>query len=127
MTGSKQMKTVFIASPYTVGDSAVNVRQSLDVADELLVLGLFPFCPLLFHFWHFMSPKSYDTWCDIDNVWLLKCDAVYCIEGISPGATSEVALAMKNNIPVVYSMSAVKALFNVRSSRFGKKHRKVNP
>jgi hypothetical protein len=33
------MKTVYIASPYTLDDVAVNVRNSFLVADELVELG----------------------------------------------------------------------------------------
>ena len=39
------MKTkikVYIASPYTLGDVAVNVKNQIDAANELLELGYLP-------------------------------------------------------------------------------------
>lgn len=98
------MKTVYIASAYTKGDVAVNVRESFLVADKLVELGFAPFPPLFSHFWHFLSPKSYDTWVKLDNEWVLRCDCVLRVEGESKGADAEVELAIKNNIPVFYSI-----------------------
>ena len=34
------MKIVYIASPYTVGDVAVNVKTQMDTADSLIEKGL---------------------------------------------------------------------------------------
>ena len=43
------MKTVFIASPYTLGDVMDNVKKSMEIGDALMSLGFTPFVPLLFH------------------------------------------------------------------------------
>ena len=101
---SDQPIYVYIASPYTKGDVAVNVRNSFLVADELLAYGFCPFPPLYSHFWHFLSPKPYQTWLELDKLWVLKCDALLRMPGESSGADSEVAFARENGIPVFFSI-----------------------
>lgn len=98
------MKTVYIASPYTKGDVAVNVRESFLVADELVKLGFAPFPPLFSHFWHFLSPKSYETWITLDNEWVQRCDYLLRLPGESAGADHEVRLALNYHIPVFFSI-----------------------
>lgn len=39
------MISVYIASPYTLGDIAVNVRKQMDVTDILISKGFLPFTP----------------------------------------------------------------------------------
>lgn len=98
------MKAVYIASPYTKGDVAVNVRESLLAADQLLELGYAPYPPLYSHFWHFLSPKPYETWTTLDMEWVKRCDCVLRLPGESSGADAEVKLAKANNIPVFSSI-----------------------
>ena len=104
-----EIKTVYIASPYTIGDVAVNVRNSFLVADQLVELGLVPFPPLFSHFWHFLSPKDYETWIKLDREWVLRCDCVLRLPGKSSGADAEVELAISNDMPVFYSLDELKA------------------
>jgi hypothetical protein len=101
---TQRRKTVYIASPYTNGDVATNVRNSLLMADKLLNMGYLPFPPLLSHFWHFLSPKSYDTWLDWGKEWVLHCDYVLRLPGQSEGADVEVELAKQHGIRVFYSL-----------------------
>jgi hypothetical protein len=96
---------VYIASPYTKGDVAVNVRNSFLVADELLAHGLCPFPPLYSHFWHFLSPKPYDTWLELDKLWVKACDCLLRMPGESSGADGEVEFAKENDIPVFFSIA----------------------
>lgn len=104
------MKKVYIASPYTLGDVAVNVKKQMDVADELIGLGYAPFVPLYSHFQHMAHPRPYETWTRLDNVWVLVCDAVLRLPGESKGADAEVDLAKSNNIPVAYSIGELVCL-----------------
>jgi hypothetical protein len=39
----KRKMKVYIASPYTKGDIAVNVKRQIDCTDELLTLGFVPY------------------------------------------------------------------------------------
>ena len=99
------MKTVYIASPYTVGDVAINVRKSIHAADKVLSLGFIPFVPLLSHFWHTISPKTHEEWMALDFEWVARCDYLLRLPGTSRGADEEVELAIENNIPIFYSIS----------------------
>ena len=95
--------TVYIASPYTKGDVALNVKRQLDCYDELMTYGFAPFAPLYSHFQHMAHPRPYQDWIEIDKIWVLKCDCVLRLDGESLGADGEVALAKENHIPVFYN------------------------
>lgn len=101
------MKTVYIASPYTKGDVALNVKRQIDCADELIGLGFAPYPPLYSHFQHLVHPRPYETWVALDKEWVLRCDALLRLPGESKGADEEVELALKNNIPVFYNITSL--------------------
>ena len=94
------MKKVYIASPYTIGDAITNVNRSIKAANQLLEKGYCPFLPLLYHFWHLVTPKKYEEWLELDMEWLKSCDIVVRLPGESSGADREVALAKELGIPV---------------------------
>ena len=71
---------VYIASPYTKGDVAVNVRTSMEAWDKLYSAGFAPFAPLWSHFQHLVFPRPYEDW-DV-------CDAMLRLPGESSGARS---------------------------------------
>lgn len=98
---------IYIASPYTIGDVAVNIRNVILVADKLISLGHTPYLPHLSHFQHLLSPRPYEDWVRLDNEWLKCCDMVLRMEGESSGADSEVLLARTLRIPVVYSLEEI--------------------
>jgi hypothetical protein len=95
---------VYIASPYTKGDTAVNVRESFLAADELAKRGYLPYPPLYTHFWHFLIPHPYEFWCALDLEWILHCDCILRLPGESSGADKEIKFALAHNIPVRYSI-----------------------
>ena len=99
------MIKVYIASPYTLGDVAVNVKRQIDAADELMNLGFAPLAPLYSHFQHIVHPRPYQDWINVGLEWVTVCDCVLRLDGESSGADIEVILAEANNIPVFYSMS----------------------
>jgi len=109
----KKNITVYIASPYTVGDVALNVRRQIDCADELMNLGFIPFAPLYSHFQHMIHPRSYEDWMRIDLVWVAKCDAVLRLCGESKGARIEVCEAKELGIPVFYSIEALNNYYTI--------------
>ena len=108
------MVKVYIASPYTIGDVAVNVRFQIDVADELIGLGFAPFVPLLCHFQHMVNPRLYDEWMGLDLEWLGVCDCVLRVGGESRGADIEVAKAEELGIPVFYSVDGLCKKYSCR-------------
>ena len=48
---------IYVAGPYTQGDSCVNTRNALDVGNRLMDKGMAPFVPHLSHFWHTMTTR----------------------------------------------------------------------
>lgn len=98
------MKIVYIACPYTLGDVAVNVRNSFEMAEQLANLEFLTFNPLQSHFQHMVFPHTWDYWMDLDLNWLRKCDCLLRLSGESKGADREVAFALDNNIPVYYTV-----------------------
>jgi len=107
------MKSIYIASPYTLGDVAVNVKTQIDMASKLRSLGFFPFWPLHSHFEHMAHPKSYHTWLTADLFWITKCDCLLRLPGESSGADKEIEYAKSLNIPVYYSLDELLKKFNI--------------
>lgn len=101
------MKTVYVAGPYTSGDTSANVRHAVLTADKLVKAKLIPFVPHLYHLWDMVSPHDYEHWMKLDLAWLLKCDALLRIGGVSPGAQREVAYAKEEGIPVFHDVGDV--------------------
>ncbi len=95
---------IYIAAPYSKGDTALNIRNVILAADKLLELGHIPFVPHLTHFWHYISPKSWDVWLKIDRDWLDVCDAVLRLPGESKGADMEVAEAKRLCMLIYYDI-----------------------
>lgn len=110
---------VYIASPYTRGDSAVNTHFSCKVFDELMDDGVvIPVTPLWTHFQHVMFPRPYKDWIDYDLALIPRYDAClrlnatcdrivdYC-QKESSGADGEVALFTKLGKPVFYDKESL--------------------
>jgi len=100
----KKLK-VYIASPYTDGDTALNVKMQMDFADKLMDEGFTPFVPLLSHFQHMAHPRQYDDWLMYAIDWLKSCDVLLRVGGESPGAEKEIEIAKQNKIPVFYGIT----------------------
>lgn len=105
------MVKVYIASPYTNGDQAENVKAQIDTAEDLICLGYAPFIPLLFHFQHLVHPHSYAVWLKQSREWLLRCNALLRLPGASVGADCEVKLADAFNIPVFHSIADLEKVY----------------
>ena len=99
-------KYIYIAGPYTKGDTVQNVRAAILVGDEIANAGHYPFIPHLTMFWHIICPHEYQFWLDQDIGYLLKCDYLVRIPGESSGADGEVQIAKDNGIPVFFSVDA---------------------
>ena len=106
---------VYIASPYTRGDQALNVRCQLAWWDELFSRGFTPIAPLWSHFQHLHSPRQYSDWVEYDNRIIALCDAClrvpatgtpeyFYTQKTSTGADAEVKLFEKLGKPVFYSL-----------------------
>lgn len=98
---------VYVAGPYTNGDVQDNVDKAISIGESIWRHGHIPFIPHLFHYWHLQHPGNYEKWATLDIAWLLRCDAIYRIDGESPGADMEVAVARAHNMPVFYTMNGL--------------------
>lgn len=99
------MIKVYVASPYTIGNQAENVRVNILAADKLAQCGFAPYSPLLNHFWHFLCPHEPSFWLTQDLEWLVLCDCLLRLPGESKGADEEVSFCREHGIPVYYSLA----------------------
>ena len=105
---------VYIASPYTQGDVAMNTHFQCKVFDELLGEGkVIPVAPLWSHFQHTLFPRAYADWIDYDQSMLHLYDACLRLnaelpnigynQSASKGADAEVLTFQKLGRPVFFS------------------------
>lgn len=111
------MIKIYVAGPYTKGDVAVNVRKAIDAGEELASHGFAPFVPHLTHFWHMIHPRPYEFWCDLDNEFVVCCDALLLLPGDSAGVVAEADLATRNGIPVFQSVPEILDWVRTRYAR----------
>jgi hypothetical protein len=97
---------VYIAGPYTHGDTADHVRAAIVAGMDLVQAGHVPFIPHLYHFAHMISPMSYEHWMLLDLRWLETCHVVLRLPGHSPGADREVEFAKTRGMPIYFSLDA---------------------
>lgn len=91
---------IYIAGPYTRGDTAQNVRNAIVAGNNVAALGHTPYIPHLTHFWHMLIPRPIEFWYRFDIEWLKVCDAVLRLPGESKGADEEVRIAKDMDKPV---------------------------
>ena len=103
----RRMSKIYIAGPYSRGDTAVNVRNAILAGESVRALGHTPFIPHLTHFWHLISPHEYRYWMELDFEWLRECDAMLRLPGESSGADEEESIAREIGIPVYYSIENI--------------------
>jgi len=99
----KLLPRVYIAGPYTKGDTELNVQNAMVAGDLVIEAGGAPLVPHWTHFQHTFRPHDYETWMTIDFSHLVNCDALWRIPGESVGADREVAFAHEHGIPVLRS------------------------
>ena len=102
-----QRTWVYVAGPYSGGDTVVNIQAAVSAANLLWEAGLFPYIPHLTHLWHLITPKPYPEWLALDLQPLKKCDAVLRLPGESSGADKECKFAKALGIPVYTNMTAL--------------------
>jgi hypothetical protein len=104
------MYKIYIASPYTHGWQAENVKRQIDAATLLMDNGFAPYAPLLFHYIELQHPRPESLMLQIELEFLKTCDAVFRIiprdkNGQiipSKGADLEEKTAKKHGIPVFH-------------------------
>lgn len=109
---------IYIASPYTSGDPAINVRFQCRIFDQLLSEGrVWPVAPLWTHFQHTLFPRPYKDWLQYDKAFLHLYDGclrlnveeptLNYIEKNSSGADNEVDAFKLMGKPVFYSIESL--------------------
>ena len=109
---------VYIASPYTRGDVAINTHFQCKIFDRLLTDGrVIPIAPLWSHFQHTVFPRPYKDWIDYDQALLHLYDAclrlnaelpsVTYTQGQSMGADAEVSTFKRLGRPVFWSIETL--------------------
>lgn len=107
-------KLVYIASPYSLGDKAMNTHFQSKIFDEMMNDGIvMPFIPLLMHYQHISFPRQESDWLEYGLVVLKRCDAVLRLNTELPkwkysvsesrGCDGEILEASLFDIPVFYS------------------------
>lgn len=115
MNDKTRKKTVYIASPYSKGDSAMNAHFQCKIFDQLLEDGkVLPVAPLWSHFQHILFPRKYQDWIDYDQAMISLYDCCLRLKAVLPdveysenkslGADSEVEEFKRQNKPVFYSI-----------------------
>lgn len=82
---------VYIASAYSIGNQADNVRDSMILWNRLFEDGfVIPIAPLWSHFQHILTPKTHDQWLDFDLALLKSIPAILRVrQRASTGANKE--------------------------------------
>jgi hypothetical protein len=76
---------VYIASPYTKGDPAINTHFQCRVFNQLMDDGIvWPVVPLWTHFQHTVFPRKYQDWIDYDLALLDRYDACIRLDAVVP-------------------------------------------
>jgi len=92
---------VYVAGPYTEPDPVENTRAAFDAGSRLLDTALVvAYVPHMSMFWHFLHPRPYADWLELDLEIVDRCDALLRLPGKSPGADREVERAQRRGIPV---------------------------
>ena len=110
------MIKVYLASAYRIGDTAINVKRQIDMADRLMDEGFSPYVPVLSHFQHLVHPRDYEDWIRNDLIWLRLCDCILRLVGESEGADLECKEAAKNYIPVFFDIEEIKEYFKGKTN-----------
>ena len=108
------MKYIYIAGPLEKPDPAINARNAVQVANEVLNMGYIPFCPHLSLFWQYLVDRPYQDWINYDLEWLKKCDALIRIPGKSKGADIECEAAKKMGIPIYFGLDGFVTSVNLQ-------------
>ena len=92
---------VYIAGPYTRGDTMHNIRQAIIAGSMVIAAGHYPYIPHLSGLWDLVAPRSYEDWMALDAAWLRKCDWLVALPGESPGVDREIVLAHQVGVAVL--------------------------
>jgi len=90
------------------GNPYSNIARGLDIGVLLLDRGYAPYIPHLTAILEMAKGmRDRDTWLELDRAFLLTCDALLRLDGVSPGADQELVWAVQANIPCYMSLDTL--------------------
>ena len=103
---------VYISSPYTKGDSALNTRFQCQIWNELMDDGIvLPIAPLWSHFQHSIFPRSYKDWMDYDLELIKICDVCLRVDVAIPKMDYYITESLGADKEVIAFIDAGKRVF----------------
>ena len=114
----KPGKLLYIAGPYS-GDVDANIEEAERVSIELIRNGFHVFTPHKnssgYEKYEDGSKIDIHTWIDIDLDILLRCDAIYMMNGWvhSTGSMTELYVAIEHGMPVIYEADCPADMFTL--------------
>lgn len=120
---------VYVAGPISHGDTLVNIRNGLKAGIELVKYGFHPFVPHMDFVSYILDPETldYETILHQDLAWIRRCDALYRLQGFSPGAEREVEFANDIGLPVFYSLGELLRASGRDEARLGQVEIRSDP
>lgn len=116
---------IYIAGPITnpPGEHVENAKRASVVGEQVFETGMaIPYMPHILLWWsadlmekddRWISPTlgryTYEEWMDMCFNVIPRCDALFRMNGYSPGADREVEFARNIGIPVFHSMSGLES------------------
>lgn len=92
------------------GNPYGNIHRGLDVGATLMERGYAPYLPQLTAVFEMAKGmRTRDEWLALDKAFLLACDCLLRLDGVSPGADQEVTWAREAGIPCFYSLDTLMA------------------
>jgi hypothetical protein len=112
---------IYVAGPIAARDGLTlwdHVRAGMAAAHQVIAAGAVPVLPHLFYFLDIELPGrvDYEGWMRLDFALLARCDGLWRIGGESPGATREVAEAMRIKLPIARDLQTLLAELEASSS-----------
>ena len=114
--GMDGMKYIYIAGPYSQGNTMDNIQKACLVAEILADSDYVPFVPHLMAFMHLQGQRPEGYWKAIGLAWVDRCDAVFRMEGESPGADAECQRALEQGKAVHYTLKGLLRLDSYTAS-----------
>src|SRR4030043_2343712 len=103
--------SIYIRSPYTIGNRETNAWRSIIVADKLFCRGFVPFAPLTHHWWEIKYCHSFKEWIEFDLYWQAKCDIAIRLRGKSIGADIEEVDGLSRGMPQYTNLKKLYSFF----------------
>jgi len=101
MEGYRIAPLIYISGPlYSSGVPELNVRRALHHAEMIMLRGFVPVVPHLYLFWNAIFPHTENKWLDLDRLWIMRCDAVFRLDGYSKGGEQELQWAELFHKPI---------------------------